>query len=138
MSESSNLEKSSSNEVVTRKKRRNYTVSYKLSILEQADACNKPGEVGALLRKEGLYSSSLTKWRREREQGILSALNSKKRGKKPIVKNPDEAENQALRKKNAELKKQLEQAELILDFQKKASQIYGIVLEQPNQNGKNK
>jgi transposase len=72
-------------EVVPQAKRRRFNAEYKVRILEEADACSEPGEIGALLRREGLYSSHLTTWRRQREQGHLEGLSPKKRGRKPSV-----------------------------------------------------
>src|SRR5512138_2887790 len=70
-------------EVVAKAKRRRFTAEYRLKVLRQADACKAPGELGALLRREGLYSSLLSTWRRQREQGALAALRGRKRGPKP-------------------------------------------------------
>jgi transposase-like protein len=70
-------------EVVPKAKRRQFTAKYKLRIVREADACTEPGQIGSLLRREGLYSSYLTKWRQQREDGQLQALSSKKRGRKP-------------------------------------------------------
>ena len=104
-------------EVVPRAKRRIYTASYKLSILQEADRCNQSGQIGALLRREGLYSSHLSTWRRQRVAGQLEALSSKKRGPKA-----EDAEVVALRRENERLRAQLEQAELIIAAQKKLAQ----------------
>ncbi len=76
------------NEVTPKAKRRRFSAQYKLRILEEADRCTKPGQIGALLRREGLYSSNLTTWRRQRDQGQIGALSPKKRGPKPA---PDAA-----------------------------------------------
>ena len=89
------------------------------------------GEVGALLRREGLYSSHLTTWRRQREAGILSGLKPKQRGRKANPIHPLQAENDQLRKENSRLQKRLKRAELIIDIQKKISQMLGIPLENP-------
>ncbi len=114
-------------EVATKPKRRQFTAEYKRSIVEQAEACGDDGSIGALLRREGLYSSQLTTWRRQREQGELQALAPKKRGRKPIA-NPLADENQRLRTENARLSRRLQQAELIIDVQKKVSALLGISL----------
>jgi len=111
--------------------RRHFTAEYKLSILRQAEVCGEPGGVGALLRREGLYSSHLTTWRRQREGGILSGLTPKQRGRKANPAYPLQAENEQLRKENNRLQKRLKKAELIIDIQKKISQILGIPLENP-------
>lgn len=104
-------------EVAPRAKRRNYSAAYKLRILQEADRCDQYGQIGALLRREGLYSSHLTTWRRQRTAGELEALSSKKRGRKA-----EDAEVAALRQENQRLRAQLEQAELIIVAQKKLAQ----------------
>lgn len=114
-------------EVPAKPKRRQFTAEYKRSILDQAEACRDEGAIGALLRREGLYSSHLTAWRRQREQGELTALGPKRRGRKPTA-NPLAEENQRLRTQNACLSRRLEQAELIIDVQKKVSALLGISL----------
>ena len=101
--------------------RRRFTAAYKLTIVERADKCMKPGEVGAMLRKEGLFSSQLAVWRKQRNAGALSGL-SKKRGRRP-TKSPLLDENKALRQKVEALQRQLKKAETIIDFQKKLSEI---------------
>ena len=106
-------------EVGTKAKRRTFTAEYKRRILAEADGCTKPGEVGALLRREGLYSSHLTAWRRQREAGGLAGLTPKKRGRK---KDEEAAELARLRRENERLRKQLGQAELIIAAQKKLAQ----------------
>ena len=107
-------------EVEMKAKRRTFTAEYKRRILEEAERSTKSGEVGALLRREGLYSSHLTTWRRQREAGELAGLRPKKRGRKQ-----DEAalEMAKLRRENERLRKQLEQAELIIAAQKKLAQV---------------
>ena len=114
-------------EVPAKPKRRHFTAEYKRSVLDQAEACRDDGAIGALLRREGLYSSHLTTWRRQREQGELEALAPKKRGRKSTA-NPLAEDNQRLRKENARLSRRLEQAELIIDVQKKVSALLGISL----------
>jgi len=121
-------------EVAEKPERRRFTAKYKLDILRQADACTEPGSLGALLRREGLYSSNLNTWRRQRDEGTLSALAPKQRGRKAVKPDPMALENERLRKENARLAKRLKQAELIIDVQKKVSQILGITLETPPQN----
>ena len=111
--------------------RRRFTAKYKLSILQRADACTEPGGIGALLRREGLYSSNLNTWRRQRDEGSLAALSPKQRGRKPTSADPADLEIEQLRKGNARLAKRLKQAELIIDVQKKVSQILGITLATP-------
>ena len=114
-------------EVSEKPKRRQFTAEYKRSIVAQAEACRDAGAIGALLRREGLYSSHLTTWRRQKEQGELDALAPKKRGRKSTA-NPLAEENHRLRKENAHLSRRLEQAELIIDVQKKVSALLGISL----------
>jgi transposase len=114
-------------EVPAKPRRRQFTAEYKRSIVAQAEACRDDRAIGALLRREGLYSSHLTAWRRQREQGELDALAPKRRGRKPTA-NPLTEECQRLRKENARLSRRLEQAELILDVQKKVSALLGISL----------
>ena len=105
-------------EVVPQAKRRAFSAAYKLRILEEADRCDQRGQIGALLRREGLYSSHLTTWRRQRAAGQLSGL-SPKRGRK---KDEQAAKIAALRRENERLQSQLSQAELIITAQKKLAQ----------------
>ena len=111
-------------EVVPKAKRRKFTAKYKLRIVEEADACTEPGQIGALLRREGLYASHLSKWRQLRKAGQLQALSAKKRGRK--AQDPSVAELAKLRRENERLRARLEQAEMIIDVQKKLSQILGL------------
>ena len=113
-------------EVLAKATRRKFTAEYKLSILEQADRASGSGEIGALLRREGLYSSHLVEWRRLRESGALTAL-SKKRGRKPSG-DPLSEENRQLKADLVRLEKKLQQAEIIIDVQKKLSALLGITL----------
>lgn len=126
---------SSDPEVSEKASRRRFTAEYKLRILKQADACTELGSLGALLRREGLYSSNLTTWRRQRDRGVLSALTPKKRGRKESVRDPHQTENEKLRKENERLTQRLRQAELIIDVQKKVSQILGVPLATPEEGG---
>jgi len=110
-------------EVLARPARRRFTAEYKLRVLQEADRCTA-GEVGALLRREGLYSSHLTAWRRQREAGELAALAPKKRGR------PGDPQAEAvarLKRENQKLQAQLERAEVIIDAQKKLL----VLLNQP-------
>ena len=118
-------------EVSEKAVRRRFTAEYKLNILRQAEVCREPGGVGALLRREGLYSSHLTTWRRQRDAGILSGLKPKQRGRKANPRHPLQAEVEQLRKENNRLQRRLKKAELIIDIQKKISQMLGIPLENP-------
>lgn len=122
-------------EVPDKAVRRRFTAEYKLRILTLADACREPGSLGVLLRREGLYASNLKTWRQQRERGVLSALTPKKRGRKESVRNPLVAENEKLRRENERITKRLRQAEIIIDVQKKVSQILGIPLATPEEGG---
>jgi transposase len=105
-------------EVRERASRRRFTAEYKLQILRQADQCAEVGELGALLRREGLYSSHLTTWRRQREQGALVALAPKKRGRPTAPVSPLARRVAELERDNARLERRLKQAEAIIDAQK--------------------
>ncbi len=117
-------------EVPEKAKRRQFSAEYKLGILEEASACQEPGQIAALLRREGLYSSHLSEWRRARREGSLKAL-TKPRGPRGRGRDPVTVENEQLRKENARLRQRLEQAETILAIQKKASELLGIPLNPP-------
>jgi transposase-like protein len=110
-------------EVMPRAKRRRFSAAYKRRILEEADRCTDPGEIGALLRREGLYSSHLSRWRQVRATGGLQALSPQKRGRNG---DPQAAEIVQLRRENKRLQQRLEQAELIMEVQKKLSQMLGL------------
>lgn len=105
-------------------KRRQFNAAYKLSVLEEADRCSEPGSIGALLRREGLYSSHLTVWRREREAGALAAL-ARRRGRKAAL-SAEQKRLAALQAENARLKRELEQAHTIIEVQKKLSTLLGL------------
>ncbi len=111
-------------EVVARPRRRSFTAEYKRSILDQADAAQDAGAVGLLLRREGLYSSHLTTWKRQRKQGAIDALAPKKRGPKVVV-SPLVKQNRDLLADNARLTKKLKNAELIIEVQKKVAALLG-------------
>ena len=115
-------------EVPAKAVRRRFTAEQKLRVLTLADACKEPGCLGKLLRREGLYASNLDTWRGQRDRGVLSALAPKKRGRKESVRDPLHAENEKLRRENERLTNRLRQAEIIIDVQKKISQILGIPL----------
>jgi transposase len=115
--------------------RRRFTAEYKLRILREADRSTEPGQLGALLRREGLYSSHLTTWRQQRDAGTLAGLAPKRRGPKPNPDAPLLAENQRLRRENQRLVAQLRQAETIIEVQKKLSEILGIPLPPPEDSG---
>jgi len=109
-------------EVVAKPKRRQHTAEYKLRILRELDGCTRKGEVGAILRREGLYSSLISKWREQREQGSLDGLGGQRRGPKV---NPNAVELARLQHENKRLKEKLERAELIIDVQKKVARLIG-------------
>ena len=113
-------------EVPAKAQRRRFTAEYRLGVLKQADACKKPGELGALLRREGLYSSLLTHWRRQREQGALREMGGRRRGPKP---RPIDPRIKALETENRRLQRKLQQAETIITLQKKVAEILGIPLK---------
>jgi len=118
-----------SSEVLEKPLRRRFTVEYKAKILAEADACTQTGQLGELLRREGLYSSHLSTWRRRRDEGALAGLTPKRRGRKAQPKNPLSDENERLRRENQRLTEQLRQAELIIDVQKKVSEMLNIPLK---------
>ena len=124
-------------EVPEKKPRRKFTAQYKLRILEEADACAGTGQIGALLRREGLYYSNLTTWKRQKEEGLLEALSPKKRGRKVKEKNPLSQRVTQLEKENERLRKKLKQAETIIDVQKKISEILGISQNLPEEERNN-
>jgi transposase len=111
-------------EVVAGPHRRRFSAEYKLSIIDQADSTQGAGAVGALLRREGLYSSHLATWRQQRKQGEFDALTAKKRGPKVVV-SPLVKENRELQAANARLTKKLKNAELIIEVQKKVAALLG-------------
>ena len=123
-------------EVVPQAKRRRFSAKYKQDILRRADACTQPGELGALLRREGLYSSHLTTWRRQQFEGSLAGLAPKKRGRKPDPDRELRQRNAQLERENSRLADRLEKAELIIDVQKKVARLLG--MDQPEQNGEKK
>jgi transposase-like protein len=113
--------------------RRRFAAEYKERIVREAEGCTQSGQIGALLRREGLYSSHLDKWRRKRALGGRAALVEAKRGRKP-KRTAVEVENEALRKRNARLERRLKQAETIIEIQKKVSEILGIPLTRIDEN----
>ena len=116
-------------EVTAKPRRRQFTAAYRLRILEEADRCQAPGELGQLLRREGLYSSHLTNWRKARRDGSLAALAPKKRGAKPQARNPLEPKVRELEAKVARLERELEQARTIVDVQEKVAGLLGLSLD---------
>ena len=118
-------------EVLPQARRRRFSAKYKMDILEQVDACTEPGQIGALLRREGLYSSNLTDWRRQRETGGLKGLTPKKRGPRPDPDKELQKRIAKLEKENLRLADKLEKAELIIEVQKKVARLLGA--EQPEE-----
>jgi len=116
-------------EVSEKPARRHFAVEYKLRILAEAGRCTELGQIGEVLRREGLYSSHLTNWRRQRDEGVLAGLKPKRRGRKAKSKNPLAEDNAKLQRENRRLKEQLRQAELIIDVQKKVSEMLNIPLK---------
>lgn len=114
-------------QVLEHPQQRRFTVEYKAGIVREADACTQIGQIGALLRREGLYSSQLSDWRKIYRKGALAALKDDKRGRRQI-RHPLEAQNESLKKNNARLERRLKQAEAVIDIQKKLSEILGVPL----------
>jgi transposase len=114
-------------EVESKAKRRQFSAAYKRRILDEADQ-GSSGAIASLLRREGLYSSHLTTWRKQRESGEIAGLEPRKRGKKPVPRNPLKAENERLSRENRRLQKRLRQAETIIDVQKKLCDILGLTV----------
>ena len=115
-------------EVVAQPKRRRFAAAYKARMVEEAQRCTEPGEIGALLRREGLYSSALTQWRRQYQAGALKGLKDDKRGRKR-TRDPRDEELQRLRRDNERLNRKLRQAELIIEIQKKVAAMLGNPIE---------
>ena len=113
-------------EVPAKAQRRRCTAEYRLRILKQADACKRPGELGALLRREGLYSSHLANWRRQREQGALRDMRGRRRG--PATPRPIDPRVKQLEAENRRLQRKLQRAETIIALQKKVAEILEIPL----------
>ncbi len=116
-------------EVVAKAERRRFTAEYKLKVLREADHCQQPGEIGGLLRREGLYWSNLANWRKQRERGELAGLSTRKRGPQRREKNPFAERVRELERDNERLKRRAERAEGLVELQKKVSEILGIELE---------
>lgn len=116
-------------EVLERPKRRTYTADYKYRILKEIDAATQPGQIGAILRREGLYASNILCWRGQIGRGAREALKPRKRGRKPTEAEVLTQHIKALEKENKKLKKRLHHAALLLDIQKKISEITGIPLK---------
>ncbi len=110
-------------EVLPKAERRQFSAEYKLRVLAEADRCSEPGQIGALLRREGLYSSHLSKWRQQRERGALG----QQRGRKA---DPQTAELKRLQRENERLRSRLERAEHIIEVQKKLAELLGTTLDE--------
>lgn len=123
MSQERSIEEEKQTEVVAKAKRRKYPAEYKLRILREVEECKSAGEVGALLRREGLYSSLLSKWREQWEAGSLAGLSAHRRGPKVDAQAKELAR---LQRENKRLQEKLERAELIIEVQKKVVQLFGV------------
>jgi len=110
-------------EVTAKARRRTFTAKYKHRILKKADACEAPGAVGALLRKEGLYTSHLALWRKQREQGALEALAPRKRGPVAIERDERDEQIESLQKELGALTRRAERAEALVELQKKVAEL---------------
>jgi transposase len=121
-------------EVSSKATRRRFTAVYKREVLRQAEGCTQRGEMGALLRREGLYSSHLTAWRAELSRSDLVSLSPKKRGPKGRPRDARDQRIAELERSNARLQKRIEHAELIIDVQKKVSALLGISLPSSDEN----
>jgi transposase len=115
-----------SSEVTAKATRRRFSAAYKLRVIRLADECKAPGELGSLLRREGLYSSLLSAWRKQRDEGTLQGLEPKRRGPVPQPDTRLTKENDRLRKQVERLERKLDQAETIIEFQKKLSKLLGL------------
>jgi transposase-like protein len=112
-------------QVVAKPRRRTYTAEYKRRILREADACTTPGAIGALLRREGLYSSHLVAWRRARARGELAALTPKPRGRKPTPVDPRDRRIAELERQLAQMTGRAERAEALVEAQKNLAALLG-------------
>jgi transposase-like protein len=119
-------------EVPAKATRRRFTPEYKLRIVEEADACREAGEIGALLRREGLYTSHLSTWREQRRAGALAGLRAKTRGRK-AKQSPLEKQLARVERENARLREELRQAHVIIAVQKKLSGLLGIALPEASE-----
>ena len=115
-------------EVLAKPERRKFSLEYKLRILREADKCSRPGELGTLLRREGLYSSTLSNWRRARARGDLAGRGIRRRGPKARPADEGSKRIMKLERENRRLKRRLERAEAVIDVQKKVSKLLGTPL----------
>jgi transposase-like protein len=120
-------------EVVAKAERRRFPAEYKLRVLREAEACSQPGELGALLRREGLYSSHLTAWRAARKRGEHQGLSAKKRGPKPQPRDARDKRIADLEREVKRLRARAERAEALVEVQKKLAEILGVELPVPNE-----
>ena len=121
-------------EVLAKAQRRRFTAEYKRRLLKEADRCTQPGEIGALLRREGLYSSALTTWRAARERGELAGLAQKKRGRRARRADPRDRKIAAQEREIVQWKSRAQRAEALVEIQKKFSEMVGVPL--PENGGK--
>lgn len=119
-------------EVVEKAKRRRFTAEYKRRILRLADVCSKTGELGALLRSEGLYSSHLAVWRRARRNGEMDGLSPKRRGRKPALLDPRDKKIRELEVQLARANRRADRAEGLVALQKKVADLLGMPIETEN------
>ncbi|MFO0913128.1 MAG: transposase [Pirellulales bacterium] len=115
-------------EVPEKAQRRKFSAAYRLRIVEEADRCQEPGQIGEILRREGLYGSQLATWRRQRAAGELTEGKSPKRGRKRKAVDPTRVELEQIQRENARLTERLRQAEAIIEVQKKVSSLLGVSL----------
>ena len=128
------LSKEGEVEVLEKPQRRRFTLEYKRRIVREADRCRKPGEVGALLRREGLYTSHLSAWRAARDRGELGGGGTRKRGPEPKAPDPSAKRIAKLEQENRKLRKRAERAEGLVEVQKKLSELLGIDLPPSDDN----
>jgi transposase len=119
-------------EVLAKAERRKFSLGYKLRILGEADRCTRPGELGVLLRREGLYSSTLSNWRRARARGDLAGSGVGRRGPKARSVDAGAKRIMKLERENRRLKRRLERAEAVIEVQKKVSELLGVDLPEPD------
>ena len=119
-------------EVPATARRRRFSAAEKIRILKEADRCTRPGEIGALLRREGVYSSYLTTWRAAREHGELAGLSPRKRGPLPKPVDPRDRRLAELERENRRLQARAERAEALVEVQKKLSELLGLPLAEPD------
>ena len=122
-------------EVLAKATRRRFSAEYKLKVLREAELCTQPGELGALLRREGLYSSNLTTWRAQRRTGELGGLAPKKRGPAPQAKNPLAPKVAALEREVTRYKARAERAEALVELQKKVAELLGTPFPRTGEKG---